>query len=561
MHTEFLKFGELVNFKVCRNGSSHLRGNVYVHYKCLESAVLAYNSINGRFFAGKQITCEFVGVTRWKVAICGEYMKSRLKTCSHGSSCNFIHCFRNPGGDYEWADWDNPPPKYWVKKMAVLFGSSDDLAYNRHIEPEHRETRSSTNKRTSRYHHRRSRSKEDRRNGSSDEDYPVEKRARNSSNSRRLQSSGRMPTSSASEFEQSNGKYRTYHGSGEGYYDENRVRCDSSTAQLSIHKKLHEHNLPEDMHSSDDDPHVGKYKGSERDSSRYYNRHGNESPLATSSSWRKDIEFPDENETLEEKYSNHFGERYQEKCRSSSHDYEDCPDSNRVRSGSSSKRKKTNSDHRPEQNYDSDVHDRYDRKYRSHDYNLISDNDETKHPHNPNSRRRKRNNSSKVDMSFHDDHENSEVKCDFDDRYDGRYGSLDGDSSGDYYPDNRCVSSNHSWGKHTSSRKKETDSHLKSEKKEKHKGDTKRGRSCDHSQYREKHEPTKSIGGSDRVSDSSWESSYNHSLHNATAEEYDDYIENPKDTSKEPDQKRQSRCHDKNRKRNKETERDKNLAT
>ncbi|XP_031482583.1 zinc finger CCCH domain-containing protein 5 isoform X2 [Nymphaea colorata] len=124
VHTEFLKYGQIVNFKVCRNGSSHLRGNVYVHYKHLESAVLAYNSLNGRFFAGKQITCEFVGVTRWRVAICGEYMKSRHKTCSRGSTCNFIHCFRNPGGDYEWADWDKLPPKYWVEKMVALFGPS-----------------------------------------------------------------------------------------------------------------------------------------------------------------------------------------------------------------------------------------------------------------------------------------------------------------------------------------------------------------------------------------------------------------------------------------------------
>ncbi|XP_062219333.1 zinc finger CCCH domain-containing protein 16-like [Phragmites australis] len=126
VHTEFLKFGELVNFKVCRNGSFHLRGNVYVHYKSLESALLAYNSINGRYFAGKQITCEFVALTRWKAAICGEYMRSRYKTCSHGAACNFIHCFRNPGGDYEWSDWDNPPPKYWIRKMAALFGPSAD---------------------------------------------------------------------------------------------------------------------------------------------------------------------------------------------------------------------------------------------------------------------------------------------------------------------------------------------------------------------------------------------------------------------------------------------------
>eukprot|EP01018_Ginkgo_biloba_P024498 Gb_17923 [translate_table: standard] len=71
-----------------------------------------------------QITCEFIGVTRWKVAICGEYMKSRHKSCSHGSACNFIHCFRNPGGEYDWADWDSPPPRSWLIKMDMLFGGS-----------------------------------------------------------------------------------------------------------------------------------------------------------------------------------------------------------------------------------------------------------------------------------------------------------------------------------------------------------------------------------------------------------------------------------------------------
>ncbi|KAG0483074.1 hypothetical protein HPP92_011158 [Vanilla planifolia] len=120
--------------EVCKNSSYHLRGNVYVHYKHLDSAILAYNTMNARYYAGKQIICEFVGVTRWKVAICGEYMKSRLKTCSHGSACNFIHCFRNPGGDYEWADWDNPPPRNWIKKMAVLFGPSVELDYQKELE-------------------------------------------------------------------------------------------------------------------------------------------------------------------------------------------------------------------------------------------------------------------------------------------------------------------------------------------------------------------------------------------------------------------------------------------
>ncbi|KAK9204250.1 hypothetical protein WN943_014508 [Citrus x changshan-huyou] len=145
--------------EVCRNGFSHLRGNVYVHYKSLESAVLAYHSVNGHYFAGKQITCEFINVTRWKIAICGEYMKSRLKTCSRGMARNFIHCFRNPGGDYEWADLDKPPPRYWVKKMAALFGYSNESGtWNQERSGQTRNKIDSTN--ADRHHYRRSRSRE-----------------------------------------------------------------------------------------------------------------------------------------------------------------------------------------------------------------------------------------------------------------------------------------------------------------------------------------------------------------------------------------------------------------
>ncbi|KAF5733157.1 hypothetical protein HS088_TW17G00694 [Tripterygium wilfordii] len=161
VHTEFLKFGEIVNFKVCRNGSFHLRGNAYVQYKSLDSAILAYHSINGRYFAGKQVMCEFVNVTRWKVAICGEYMKSRLKGCSHGTACNFIHCFHNPGGDYEWADWDKPPPSYWVKKMDALFGYSDDSGYEKMMHLEHSDRNRTRRSRSREVDHLYGRSRED----------------------------------------------------------------------------------------------------------------------------------------------------------------------------------------------------------------------------------------------------------------------------------------------------------------------------------------------------------------------------------------------------------------
>lgn len=40
---------------MCKNGAFHLRGNLYVHYKSLDSAVMAYHAMNGRYFAGKQV--------------------------------------------------------------------------------------------------------------------------------------------------------------------------------------------------------------------------------------------------------------------------------------------------------------------------------------------------------------------------------------------------------------------------------------------------------------------------------------------------------------------------
>ncbi|KAH7282811.1 hypothetical protein KP509_35G048600 [Ceratopteris richardii] len=129
VHGEFMKHGKIINFKVCRNESSHLRGNVYAQYESVESAVTAYNALNGRFYAGKQITCEYVVVTRWRAALCGEYMRSHHRSCSHGTACNFLHCFKNPHGLYDWADWDNPPPKSRLRRGDRRDSLNEDRPY------------------------------------------------------------------------------------------------------------------------------------------------------------------------------------------------------------------------------------------------------------------------------------------------------------------------------------------------------------------------------------------------------------------------------------------------
>jgi hypothetical protein len=60
LHLSVLNLLSIYPCQVCKNGSFHLRGNVYVQYKSLDSALLAYKSVNGRYFAGKQVLHFFV---------------------------------------------------------------------------------------------------------------------------------------------------------------------------------------------------------------------------------------------------------------------------------------------------------------------------------------------------------------------------------------------------------------------------------------------------------------------------------------------------------------------
>uniref|UniRef100_A0A0B6ZKG1 C3H1-type domain-containing protein n=1 Tax=Arion vulgaris TaxID=1028688 RepID=A0A0B6ZKG1_9EUPU len=100
---EFKKAGTVVQFKVCCNCEPHLRGNVYVQYKRETAAQKAYEMFNARWYGGRQLTCVFVNIESWKSAICGLAFKKR---CPKGKSCNFLHVFRNPGGEYMDMDLD-----------------------------------------------------------------------------------------------------------------------------------------------------------------------------------------------------------------------------------------------------------------------------------------------------------------------------------------------------------------------------------------------------------------------------------------------------------------------
>lgn len=94
----FEQYGEIVHVRVCRNHSSHLRGNVYVQYKLEDEALAALRGLVGRYYAQKSIVAEFSPIIHWKSAVCGLYQK---QTCQRGKLCNFLHVFPNPGGVFE----------------------------------------------------------------------------------------------------------------------------------------------------------------------------------------------------------------------------------------------------------------------------------------------------------------------------------------------------------------------------------------------------------------------------------------------------------------------------
>uniref|UniRef100_A0A8C8Z002 Uncharacterized protein n=1 Tax=Prolemur simus TaxID=1328070 RepID=A0A8C8Z002_PROSS len=101
----FKHVGKVIQFKVSCNLEPHLRGNVYVQYQSEEECQAALSLFNGRWYAGRQLRCEFCPVTRWKMAICGLF---EIQQCPRGKHCNFLHVFRNPNNEF----WEANRDKY-----------------------------------------------------------------------------------------------------------------------------------------------------------------------------------------------------------------------------------------------------------------------------------------------------------------------------------------------------------------------------------------------------------------------------------------------------------------
>lgn len=88
IYEELKQFGTIEDIQVCENLGDHMVGNVYVKFEDEEEAEGALSNLNGRFYAGRMLTCEYSPVTDFREARCRQYDEG---TCGRGGFCNFMH--------------------------------------------------------------------------------------------------------------------------------------------------------------------------------------------------------------------------------------------------------------------------------------------------------------------------------------------------------------------------------------------------------------------------------------------------------------------------------------
>ncbi|MEE6510757.1 hypothetical protein FKM82_030919 [Ascaphus truei] len=164
---EFKSAGKVVQFKVSCNCEPHLRGNVYIQYHTEEECLQAFSLFNGRWYASRQLQCEFSPVTRWKTAICGLFERQK---CPRGKNCNFLHVFKNPNNEFWEANRDihMSPSRTDTSERRERTGRRDDHGRSRRYHspsPDYSHKRNGESKRKKNSHQKskkrhRSRSRE-----------------------------------------------------------------------------------------------------------------------------------------------------------------------------------------------------------------------------------------------------------------------------------------------------------------------------------------------------------------------------------------------------------------
>ncbi|KAM4796987.1 U2 small nuclear ribonucleoprotein auxiliary factor 35 kDa subunit-related protein 2 [Rhinophrynus dorsalis] len=158
---EFKSVGKVVQFKVSCNFEPHLRGNVYVQYQTEEECLQAFSLFNGRWYASRQLQCEFSPVTRWKTAICGLFERQK---CPRGKHCNFLHVFKNPNNEFWEANRDIhlSPDRTNASERRDRSSRHDDHRHSRRYNspsPDYSSKRNGESKRKKSSHHHKSKKK------------------------------------------------------------------------------------------------------------------------------------------------------------------------------------------------------------------------------------------------------------------------------------------------------------------------------------------------------------------------------------------------------------------
>jgi splicing factor U2AF subunit len=85
---ELSNYGEVLDLNACDNMGDHMIGNVYAKFASEEDAENAARNLNGRYYGGRVISCEFSPVTDFGEARCRQYDEGN---CERGGYCNFMH--------------------------------------------------------------------------------------------------------------------------------------------------------------------------------------------------------------------------------------------------------------------------------------------------------------------------------------------------------------------------------------------------------------------------------------------------------------------------------------
>lgn len=85
---ELSNYGEVLDLNACDNMGDHMIGNVYAKFASEDDAENAARNLNGRYYGGRVISCEFSPVTDFGEARCRQYDEGN---CERGGYCNFMH--------------------------------------------------------------------------------------------------------------------------------------------------------------------------------------------------------------------------------------------------------------------------------------------------------------------------------------------------------------------------------------------------------------------------------------------------------------------------------------